>query len=471
MTNESTTTGKFTSETYVGISVGNGGKCGSGSPTGDYCENGYCCNKGTCHKQNPSNNKCYVENKCEPDYGYCYGYGYRNDEVTTSSTIVSTTTSVSDEEPTTTTTTTKEEANITTTTTTDEKPATTTTKEQTTTTTTDEEQNSTTTTTTKEQTTTTTTDEEPSSTTTTTTKEQTTTTTTDDEQNSTTTTTITTKEPSPSNSSTTGVSSSLTTDGNCGSSNGKQCLDAQCCNGGNCVNMHDYSETTDYDKNVLLVLDTSSVNMSDEDISKLNSLLSDISSQLNSDIEIPYITFASSADEYEQSDLITVSRTTSSEANFASALGEAIRFYKRYGKKRNGNPNIVVIYSAGNIVSSSFGSALSEAVNQANALKESGVEIYALNVNSGARPGSAIATVGSTVDSNDINTVMELLSSDYSNVSVDSNGTITSYSKSSSEYYRTPKSGDYTVMYNDILYESVESNDNPQCEIDNGCET
>ncbi|OUM63494.1 hypothetical protein PIROE2DRAFT_9909, partial [Piromyces sp. E2] len=322
-------------------------------------------------------------------------------------------------------------------------------------------------------TTTTTTTVEPTTTTTTTTVEPTTTTTTTTttEEPTTTTTTTTTEQPITTTTAVSPTSSSeLTTDGKCGSSNGKQCLDAQCCNGGNCVNMYDYSETEYYDQNVLLVLDTSSVNMSDEEISKLNSLLEDLGNQLNSEIEIPYVTFASSGERAEQSNIVNVERTTSSEANFESGLDMAIQFFNKYGKKRNGLDNIVVLYSAGNIVSSSFGSSFSNAVTKANTLKDSGVKIYSLNVNSAAKAGSSIAAVGSTVNSNDINTVMELLSSDYTNVSVSSSGSITSYTKSSSEYYRTPNSEDYTALYNDILFNTLSSTKNSKCNVSSGCE-
>ncbi|OUM63492.1 hypothetical protein PIROE2DRAFT_9907, partial [Piromyces sp. E2] len=144
--------------------------------------------------------------------------------------------------------------------------------------------------------------------TTTTTKTKTTTTTTTTKQQSSTTTTVVDPTNTPS----------LTTDGKCGSNNGKQCLDAQCCNGGSCVNMYDYSRATSYKQNVLLVLDTSSANMSSGEITKLNNLLKDLSSQLNSEIEIPYVTFASSGVKAKQATRVSVSSTSSSEANFAS---------------------------------------------------------------------------------------------------------------------------------------------------------
>ncbi|OUM63493.1 hypothetical protein PIROE2DRAFT_9908, partial [Piromyces sp. E2] len=289
---------------------------------------------------------------------------------------------------------------------------------------------------------------------------QTTTTTTTTKQQSSTTTTVVDPTNTPS----------LTTDGKCGSNNGKQCLDAQCCNGGSCVNMYDYSRATSYKQNVLLVLDTSSANMSSGEITKLNNLLKDLSSQLNSEIEIPYVTFASSGVKAKQATRVNVSSTTSSEANFASGLDMAIQFFDKYGKKKNGKQNVIVLYSAGNIVSSSFGSSFSNAVTKANTLKNSGVKIYSLNVNSAAKAGSSIAAVGSTVNSNDINTVMELLSSDYTNVSVSSSGSISSYTKSSSEYYRTPNSEDYTALYNDIIFSTLSSTKNSKCNVSSGCE-
>ena len=57
----------WSSETSVGVAVGNGGQCGS--KNGNYCYDGYCCNNGTCHKQNDNNGKCEIKNGCEPAFG------------------------------------------------------------------------------------------------------------------------------------------------------------------------------------------------------------------------------------------------------------------------------------------------------------------------------------------------------------------------------------------------------------------
>ncbi|OUM63495.1 carbohydrate-binding module family 18 protein [Piromyces sp. E2] len=269
----------------------------------------------------------------------------------------------------------------------------------------------------------------------------------------------------------------ISTDGSCGSVNGAQCLAAQCCNSGHCENMYDYTGTDDYNQNVLLLLDNSSVNMNEEQIGKLNQLLANLGSQFNEDIEIPYVLFndaATSYRSYTSENILTVRSVTSTGANFASGLQKAIEFFTRYGKKKNGKENVVVIYSAGNIVQtsseSSFGVGLANAIEKANTLKESGVKIYTLNVNDSAQAGSTIAVPGKSISKRDINTVMELLSSDYTGVVVKSNGIIEDYTKSGSGYYRTPETNDYTALYTDILQATVTGVKNTQCEASNGCE-
>ncbi|ORX85538.1 hypothetical protein BCR32DRAFT_325395 [Anaeromyces robustus] len=268
-----------------------------------------------------------------------------------------------------------------------------------------------------------------------------------------------------------------------GCGNGSSCSSDKCCNNGTCYSLTDTSSKVDYSENIVLVFDVSS-NVQSSTITKLNSLLQSITGSFPEDLEVPYLFFSDSAPtkvkSYNSEELITIrSEASAVGSNFKAAFEQIETFYNKYGNKKNGKKNNILVITEGNPKAtssdSSNGDAIVKAINYATQLKNSGIRIYTVNVNSSANEDADIASAGSTIADNDYDTVMQLLSSNYNNVQVstDSNGKakITSYSASGSYHYRTPTSSDWNELFEDIVANIVVGvhGKNGKCFVRSGC--
>ncbi|ORX75553.1 hypothetical protein BCR32DRAFT_285072 [Anaeromyces robustus] len=270
----------------------------------------------------------------------------------------------------------------------------------------------------------------------------------------------------------------------CGSKNGERCPEGYCCSNGQCKSLMDYTKlnTKSASENVVLILDTSSVNMGeDEQINKLNQLINEVLNLFSDSMEIPYTTFADSATKVKSmsvDDDIFFSLSYSTGSNFSAGLQRAQEFLNKYGKKKNGKKDNVVIFSAGNPQPTdsdgNFGTAIINAINSANALKNQGVTIYTINVNRFASIEDEVVSFNDVIEENDYTSVFELLSSDYKNVKVSSNGKgyakVDSYTKATSGYFRVPTSDNWTNLYNDIVTKVLKGSTSSSCYYSNGCE-
>jgi len=264
--------------------------------------------------------------------------------------------------------------------------------------------------------------------------------------------------------------------------NGVSCSSGNCCNGGTCYSVNDSSTSVDYVENMVLVFDTSS-NMASTSISKLNTLLKQITGSYSEDIEVPYLFFGDDCTEkvqsYTSDEMITISKSSSSTgSNFVAAFDKITEFYNKYGNRKNGKKDNILIITEGNPKKTSSdtsnGDAIAKAINAANTLKNNGINIYVANVNSAADEYASIASAGSTIADNDYNTVMQLISSNYKSVSATtsgSNAVVSSYTKSGSFYYRTPTGSDWTDLFDDLDARIVSGNggNNGKCYIRSGC--
>ena len=264
--------------------------------------------------------------------------------------------------------------------------------------------------------------------------------------------------------------------------NGVSCSSGSCCNDGTCYSVDDSSTDVDYVENIALVFDTSS-NMASSTISKLNTLLVQITGSYPEDIEVPYLFFdddcTNKVKSYTSDEMITITKSSSSTgSNFVAAFSKITDFYNKYGNRKNGKQNNILIITEGNpkmtSSDSSNGDAIAKAINAANTLKNNGIKIYVANVNSAADEYASIASVGSTIDDDDYDTVMQLISSNYENVAATtsgSNAVISSYTKSGSFYYRTPTGSDWIDLFDDLDARIVSGNggNNGKCYIRSGC--
>ena len=264
--------------------------------------------------------------------------------------------------------------------------------------------------------------------------------------------------------------------------NGVSCSSGNCCNSGTCYSVNDSSTKVDYVENMALVFDTSS-NMASSTISKLNTLLKQITGSYPEDIEVPYLFFGddctNKVKQYASDEMITITKSSSSTgSNFVAAFDKITEFYNKYGNRKNGKKNNILIITEGNpkktSSDSSNGDAIAKAINAATTLKNNGINIYVANVNSAADEYASIASAGSTIADNDYNTVMQLISSNYKSVSATtsgSNAVVSSYTKSGSFYYRTPTGSDWTDLFDDLDARIVSGNggNNGKCYIRSGC--
>ncbi|KAG4102764.1 hypothetical protein H8356DRAFT_1305122 [Neocallimastix lanati (nom. inval.)] len=270
----------------------------------------------------------------------------------------------------------------------------------------------------------------------------------------------------------------------CGSENGKNCPDNYCCSNRTCQSVVDYSTcTTESAKeNVVILMDSSSVNMDENAIKRLNEIFSEVINLFPGDVDVPYLIFADNAPKVKfttSDDDLKIEIKDSDGSNFTEALQRANEFLKKYGKNgKNGKPDNVIIVTAGipkpSGTEKDIATVVVNAINEANKLKQSDTTIYVININEKADAKKNIASVGTYIVEDDYNTVMKLLSSDYENVKVyyaDGKVKIDGYTKNSSTgYYRTPIGTGNGNLYNDIVKKVMDGTINKKCNIDKGCD-
>ncbi|OUM63024.1 hypothetical protein PIROE2DRAFT_61535 [Piromyces sp. E2] len=218
-------------------------------------------------------------------------------------------------------------------------------------------------------------------------------------------------------------------------------------------------------------------------------------------VEVAYTLFAESATDIKiMTNKIAPNvkvDTSSSGTSFSEGLIEAQSYLSQLD---NGKENVIILFSDGapehNQYEYDDGEARANAINTATEIKNSGITIYTVNVNKQANPDARPAAIGERigdvfgmgsllgVNEDYMNTVMQLISSNYKNAkaSFKQNGTtnIDDYEKVASTYYRATTSNDWSNLFIDIAEEYMDNNsssssaevtNNEKCYTKNGCDS
>lgn len=217
---------------------------------------------------------------------------------------------------------------------------------------------------------------------------------------------------------------------------------------------------------IVLALDLSG-SMDSQKISRLNTAVNNLLKSLPAGQKIKVVTFGSTADYYGEmgSGDTAAFRQISGDAltNFSAALTKA---YDQIKNATEESKNII-LFSDGQPEdsSSAHDTAWVNAIRTAQQVKNNNVSIYTVSVASSADAAAPVAGAGQSfgeffASSTDIvNNVMQLVSSNYSGVSVTGSGygsvTVDAAEKQDSKYYVANTTSDWSGLFTGITQEII----------------